>query len=284
MDYCPEARCEVSEVCRPCDRRFLFEIALGRSGSTSLFDAINLLPGIRLSGENNGMMLGLIEIIDRLEEGVWWNRTYGMGTMLHSFSHNYIPEGSFACPAQRFVDALDPPDRTQNIDDSKTILGFKTIRMHKWLTIRYKDVTREKLFWRFNLVLKLFPCSRFIINIRSDVSAQYESMKREFHDAINHSPEDFQMRNQMLNRLAEHLGQKRAYLMYMEQWDKDPKYLQRMARWLGYRNCNFTDSIPHDNKASEVSEEILTEKTGYFNDVKSSSRSLGDKCRYVGAH
>jgi len=44
--WCPRATCNNSPLCQPCKKRFLFIIATGRSGSTSLLSMLNFLPGV----------------------------------------------------------------------------------------------------------------------------------------------------------------------------------------------------------------------------------------------
>ncbi len=53
--WCPYAICRNSPSCTPCNRRYLLIVANGRSGSSTLLRMLNLLPRIRLSGENNGV-------------------------------------------------------------------------------------------------------------------------------------------------------------------------------------------------------------------------------------
>jgi len=44
--WCSSATCNNSPLCQPCMKRFLFIIATGRSGSTSLLSMLNHLPGV----------------------------------------------------------------------------------------------------------------------------------------------------------------------------------------------------------------------------------------------
>lgn len=45
--WCPLATCNNSPVCAPCNKRYLFIIATGRSGSTTLLKMFNSLPNVR---------------------------------------------------------------------------------------------------------------------------------------------------------------------------------------------------------------------------------------------
>jgi len=42
--WCPSATCNNSPLCQPCMKRFLFILATGRSGSTTLLSMLNHLP------------------------------------------------------------------------------------------------------------------------------------------------------------------------------------------------------------------------------------------------
>ena len=44
--YCPKAVCNNSPLCQPCKKRFLFIVATGRSGSTTLLHMLNYLPNV----------------------------------------------------------------------------------------------------------------------------------------------------------------------------------------------------------------------------------------------
>ena len=44
--WCPSAICNNSPLCQPCKKRFLFILAIGRSGSTTLLSMLNHLPNV----------------------------------------------------------------------------------------------------------------------------------------------------------------------------------------------------------------------------------------------
>ena len=52
--FCPYATCHDSPICGPCNQRFIFIAAMGRSGSTTLLKIMNALSKVRLAGENHG--------------------------------------------------------------------------------------------------------------------------------------------------------------------------------------------------------------------------------------
>jgi hypothetical protein len=55
--WCPKASCHNSPICAPCNKRFLFILATGRSGSTSLLDMMNKLPNVSEYTWINGLFV-----------------------------------------------------------------------------------------------------------------------------------------------------------------------------------------------------------------------------------
>jgi hypothetical protein len=98
--WCPGAVWHDSDVCHPCQRRFLIVIATGRSASTTLTHMLGSLPGVRMSGENYNM-LGLIRnLFDTVQKHV-----HPEVAMKDAWAHNPVPKGgAFACAAQRAHD------------------------------------------------------------------------------------------------------------------------------------------------------------------------------------
>jgi hypothetical protein len=54
--WCRNSVCNNSQLCKPCQRRFLIIFTVGRSASTTLTWMMDSLPGIRMSGENNDLL------------------------------------------------------------------------------------------------------------------------------------------------------------------------------------------------------------------------------------
>ena len=127
--WCPYAQCYNSPVCTPCNRRFLFIISTGRSGSTTLLKMLNLLPNVRISGENNNEMYFASQLIDniRKDDKHFYNKNFIKkdGRFMHgamedgAFRHNAMPIGSMACIMQSIISALNPPDLTTHWTDNK---------------------------------------------------------------------------------------------------------------------------------------------------------------------
>ena len=130
QNWCPKAICFNSPLCQPCYKRYLFIIATGRSGSTTLLKMFNTLPNVRLSGENYNILfqfswdvlqsiMGGDDDNDHVVRNNFVNHeTMKEGYFMHDtiedgpFMHNAIPIGSFACVFQHLLKTLNPPHIT----------------------------------------------------------------------------------------------------------------------------------------------------------------------------
>ncbi len=274
--WCPNAKCFNSPMCTPCNRRFLFIVTTGRSGSTTLLKMFNLLPNVRRSGENYGELFLASQLTQALEKdkmnfydpevikkegSLFMHEAVKEG----AFMHNAMPIGSMACVMQTLVNALNPPDLTPETlkqfpfdadKESKQILGIKTIRLQKSLWTP----------WQANrYFMENFPCARFIINIRSDIDGLAQSVINTFkRDDLDEAVEDYKAQTKFLKKLAE-LMDGRAKLIDMDVWKNDVSVLNDVLDWLGFENCSFK-KILHENI------------NGYQHD--SSEISIGENCIY----
>jgi hypothetical protein len=110
--WCPGATCNNSPVCAPCNRRFLFIIATGRSGSTTLLRMFNALPNVRIAGENNNELYVASQLESNLEGAKGHHLLDGNATQ-GSWAHNAIPPQAMACPIQKVVETLDIAPREE---------------------------------------------------------------------------------------------------------------------------------------------------------------------------
>ena len=259
--WCPSAMCQDSDLCYPCQRRFLIEIATGRSASTTLMYMLDALPGVRMSGENKNELNAIRHMIDNFKpaeaiEGPW--------------KHNQIPPGSYSCAAQRMIETINPPvttvDGTVEEDDSNTIVGFKTIRLLE----NVKEGYEEKEMVKF--ITEMFPCARIVINIRSDVEKQEKSQKLAFNSPKS-PPMDvdgLRKMNDRLRNIASIFGEERAYLIDSSEWMHDIDNLNELVEWLGFdRSCFFQDLLEFNTHDRYGNGKTKLE--------------LDPNCRYVGA-
>mmetsp|Transcript_25428 Transcript_25428/g.31330 ORF Transcript_25428/g.31330 Transcript_25428/m.31330 type:complete len:386 (-) Transcript_25428:255-1412(-) len=255
--WCPQATCYNSPMCTPCSRRFLFIIATGRSGSTTLLKMFNTLPNVRLSGENYNEFYRAYQLSSNLivehPKDFYDEEIASKGRFMHAdvkvgpFLHNAMPIGSMSCVMQNLVHTLNPPALHKEdlpfYDEEKErnkILGAKMIRvpfMKNWVPQEAAD-----------FLIDSFPCSRYIINMRSDVNSQVESVISAFGNP--HEREeiraDYESQNLFLQRLFRLLGGDKAKLIDMMDWMNDASILNEVIDWLGFEGCAF-ESLVHEN-------------------------------------
>ncbi len=271
--WCPNAKCRNSPICSPCNRRYLFIIATGRSGSTTLLSMLNYLPNVRLSGENNGELF----ITSLLESNLRKSKNHNIleqhdDREVSAWRHNGVPEQAMACPIQDIFYTINPPPtRVQqrvNIPgepslheyDKEKIFGLKTIRIHK-RNIWTPEVAAE--FFKEN-----FPCSRVVVNIRSDIDSQLKSRENVgWSKADSNSHGSLEEDNTFLKNFSKYLGDDMARLIDMNEWtgDEGVTVLNSLLKWLGYVDCEFQEVL-HENH------------DGYGTDT--THIDLGDHCHY----
>ncbi|CAE7249894.1 unnamed protein product [Symbiodinium natans] len=197
-----------------CKRKFLFIVATGRSGSTSLMNMVSLIDGVFLYGENYGALRHL-------------------GQMQERFFSTLAAQGHDApLLAERLLlhsqdwlwDFLTPPSFLNDWKQSVSIRGFKEIR---W------DATA------FQFVRRTCPCSRFIFNYRLDKDAQSQSA---FYKTRNASPESLSIFTQQMRQLLE---ETELPFLELPLENFTLSSFNRLAHWLG-AECRFTN-ITHSN-------------------------------------
>jgi len=290
--WCPLAQCYNSPLCTPCKNRHLFIIATGRSGSTTLLKMFNLLPNVRLSGENANTLFVASRIISNLRQ----NSTPPLleqdyDRLLGAWMHNAIPKQSMACVMQHVLYALNPPPLSiQNEQkpsvstsledyDANTILGMKTIRFHKGrpgMGIPPWTPTEAASF-----LLENFPCSRIIINVRSDLSSQLKSIRGTFVQAnvTTKDEETIDDMNQFLKELDKLLPNSVSRLIDMVDWTADVGILNDLVHWMGFKNCVF-QSVVHENRNGFGRDARIIDNGNGGEEVEEKNRLLGKDCHY----
>ena len=231
--WCPKAACNNSAQCTPCSRRFLIIIASGRSASTTLTWMLNTLPGVRMSGENND----LLKQLHQVHESTFRHPQFIGSDYATAWGHREIAPQATACVAQAWVEGMNPPlvEEEKN-DDSDTIIGFKTIRF-------VNGVNSDDMESLVSYVTEHFPCARFIINHRSDVKAQADSLAKAWAgDAAKKNKQEWvENTNSKLQQVANLLGKDRAIFLDSTKWTKDVTLLNEAIEWLGFENCVFKE-------------------------------------------
>jgi hypothetical protein len=258
--WCPHATCLDSDICHPCSRRYLIILATGRSASTTLTWMMNELPGVRMSGENNDELHKIHNMIQNIATLTEFKDSTNQHT---AWGHNEVPAGAYACVAQKMIETINPPKMIQGkkiYDDSNTIVGFKTIR----------GDGNGKVEETVDFLTRYYPCARFLVNIRSDIGAQADSLKHTWAETSKKDDlsNELKMRNARLQHMAELLGEQ-AYLLDSTEWTRNVSKLNDAIKWLGFTGCSFTELL-----------EFNTEGNGYGTGRIFSP--LSKACRYSG--
>jgi hypothetical protein len=153
-----------------------------------------------------------------------------------------------------------------NPKEAEEIVGFKTIRL--LLDNRMKDVPKIAAFLKTH-----FPCTRYIINRRSNLTEQAQSQKNHFFSVESMNLEavtdKLEQETQRLLRLAELLGTERATILDSSAWLKNVEVLNQAVRWLGFsESCAF--------------HEIMELNTAGFDNGNTTITPLDPQCQYVG--
>lgn len=245
-------------------------IATGRSGSTTLMNMLDLLPNVRMAGENNGHLMWGYHAWDNLKTTDEY-RLDSREDVEGAWKHHPIPEQALACPTQHMFEVMNPPPEEDMMkrsweDDPEDIIGFKTVRFHGDHFISENG----ELYDATDFLVENFPCARFIINIRGDVEKQVKSWQVNF--GMDLDGEEVRSYNRMLVNVASYMGPERARLLDMSEWTQKDNagvyVLNDLIEWLGFVDCKY-ESLLHANK------------DGYKSDQQ--IMSLGKNCRYGGS-
>lgn len=204
----------MASACNLCDEGWLFVVSTGRSGSTTVQQMLNALPQVYMAGENGGVLSGLVLL----------TRPYHFHTRNHTANETswwrYADPNQHAilCDLQRYVrDLLTPAD---NVTGRTRYIGFKEIRYE---------------IFELELMRNLFPCGKFIVNWRRNITDLKRSRKVAF---VGNEAGGFGRRNRLFERFAASLGN-RSFSLPLESMSLDT--FQDMRRWLGVSGCAYTD-------------------------------------------
>lgn len=261
--WCEHAVCHNSPVCTPCNKRYLFILAPGRTGSTTLLSMFNKLPGVRLSGENYNELHLASDLVQNIVSRDHFQ--YDVPQPKGSFMHNAIPTGALSCVSQHLVDTLNPPpmwllqeainDQIIQRHEANMISGMKTVRLHEPFPGSKTFTPTEAV----NFLNENFPCSRFIIGERSDHEGHAASTHRLFN--VDGLPKSYFLDESMKNRafyqeVQELFGPDKAKTVDLDKWMNDVEILNDVVNWLGFTSCRF-NAILHENHHGKYGEPKL---------------------------
>jgi hypothetical protein len=220
-----------------------------------------------LSGENNNELFVASKLESNLQSKAFEK---GEGQKTGAWQHNPIPSQAMACPMQHFLSTINPPPHEilmkldqpghPSFDEYETssIIGAKMIRIQRggWSPMQAAAYFQDN-----------FPCSRFVVNYRSDGDAQAKSAMNAGWKADNETlVGKLKLENEFLHSFATALGTERAQLIDMSEWTKDISILNNVVRWVGFKGCGFKSAL-HENHDR------------YERD-NSTDLGIGARCRY----
>ncbi|OLP87068.1 hypothetical protein AK812_SmicGene31764 [Symbiodinium microadriaticum] len=211
LQWCPDCRGEL------CARKFLFIVATGRSGSSTLMNMVNQVPGIFLWGENHGALGGIAGMQERFLKAAQDSSDARRAELLQS-SQDVVWEW------------LTPPT-FQNDWKRVEVRGFKEIRWNETMV---------------QFIRRSLPCSRLIFNFRLDVEAQSHS---DFFKRKQRKPgaEALSTITDKAAALVARSGLP-AFQLPLENFSA-PEFT-RLARWLG-ADCSF-DKVYNTNTGGSM--------------------------------
>lgn len=197
------------------DVYWLFILATGRSGSTTVMTQLNLLPFVALSGENMNLVGHFFDMLHPPSSRRHGDLTRNAGgaAFKRIVDHQAQVDALCASIAALRGDVATPP---------ALIRGFKEIR-HTPVHVLH--------------LASMLPTSKFIFNMRVDTAAQAASAfyrHRNGTEALNAI-----MRSQeQLEEIAARLPSHRQQTITTE--DFSVEKFNDLRRWLGVHNCTFT--------------------------------------------
>jgi Sulfotransferase family len=210
--YCPWCRDPVL-----CARAFLFVVATGRSGSTTLMSMINSIPGFFIGGENGNQAATLKAMVDERRRAVEMRcKREHSADIASSSSCALLPRRAELKLIQDWIWVSNlPPDNWSSTPTQ--VSGFKEIRWGP-----------EEI----EFIRAVCPCSRFIINTRKDKKAQSGSGMY-----ATAAPQLLQTRISNTQTISRMLPRTQVYRIVQEKMSV--KSFNKLAAWLG-AHCQFS--------------------------------------------
>jgi len=238
-------------ACNLCAQKWVFILSAGRSGSTSLLEGLNSLPGVSLGGENFAMINVAREMVDRAD------KLQQRGDSAAFEMKNEQLSSDVLCSMQDVFAKLTNHDLGQSNSGQQTILGFKELvslpSTSEWQegAKGVPHLAAGNANW-LDFIDRLFPCARIVFNTRRDIATQSRAIASTFGTArgmpLHKIEQDVRAVNANFEkwhaeRNSGNSSKSRSFMMYAE--DLAPSRFTQLARWLGL-NCTFT-AIPHAN-------------------------------------
>ena len=261
---CESKTCDKSRdqtPCNLCETKWVFIFSLGgRTGSTSLLEGINALPGVSLNGENHAVLKDMRSAYLKVTDLVHGNALGARASFLLPNVSGVLERS--LCAQQQFMATLSGASPGQ-------IMGFKELIQ---LPSVGKDAKQDEHFsftdpvrprprhvrylprptpaflaqgW-LEFLDVLFPCARIVFSLRRDLAAHARSISTAFN--VDEEPLQEELAIESAKLLEWHSRRsstgKRSFLMYQEDLTKES--FNELAHWLGIK-CSFS-TIPDANE------------------------------------
>ena len=265
---CQNKNCDAQQVspgiCNLCDQKWVFVLSAGgRSGSTSILEGLNALPGVSLSGENLAVLNDMRREFAKVDSLVRRNKAAESAAF-------YLPQWQglrrhTLCAQQSTIARLAGANGSLDaVNSENRIFGFKELIElrsfeadgHFPAGVPHLEASsKDKRDW-VEFLDKLFPCSRIVFNLRRDRAAQARAVLSSFgsfgSDPFGDAMPPLTLVEKDLEEVSQFIlglhknksASGRSFLMYTE--DMTAERFSELARWLD-RPCTF-DSPPTANE------------------------------------
>ena len=255
--WCNCAACSrprIEGACDLCRHRWIFIVATGRSGSTSILEGLNALPGVSLSGENYALLNNARDMFLKTSQ------LSSKGGAAFEASADGVEESTHCAMQELFAKIAGG-----NLSETgpRRYLGFKELVSLPSLRrfINGRQPTEHFVSWSsewLDYLDALFPCARIVFNIRRDVTAQARAIYSTFDGGSNLPLTEIEQEMATVSEqiLAWHAqrsrrasgGKARSFLLYTE--DFTPQRFSELGQWLGFP-CTF-HAVPRANDPNAV--------------------------------
>lgn len=247
-------------------------ITNGRSASTTLTWMLDSLPGVRMGGENFDVLQNIKDMMNATFHGAM-KTSYSITSKNTPWYHNPIPTGALACVSQKMIETIVPPLFLNNTrfppKEEQEIIGFKTIRL-------FQRTPLSCMSEMVSFLQEHFPCTRYLVNFRSNLQAQAKSQTTTFKKDMKDRDDLDKVVNRLdhevewLLHFAKLMGDDRATILDSSVWTEDVSELNKAVRWLGFDDsCAFEKILE------------LNTKDGYGSQGPK-TLTMNPRCRYVG--
>jgi hypothetical protein len=225
--WCPDVKCPIltSDGHDLCLQKWLFILATGRSGSTSILESFNIIDSVfRLRGEFGGAMSDLVKFNH--------NQFIREPSYKHNIAantHDIFDVRDLLYDYQQILIHLNPPAKNLRPENAtQKILGFKEIQYN----------TPGHL----SFLKRAFPCSRIIYNYRNNVSEQKQSAF--FKDKVKITTEELASTNELLKNKLSQKFKETTTVIALE--DFGVSKFNEVLEWMNINKCRFK-KICHSN-------------------------------------